>query len=125
MPQNQLVALVVQMRDHLPGVVELLRVEFVGVVVGGPGAVDQDDGCGQAKLAVAVDVLVDLRLVAVVVARLPGRERPVWRKLLAPGESREAVEDQRESRPLKQHEAKLVGTDLDADAVAFGHIEVE
>ena len=86
---------------------------------------DQDDGCGQAQRAVAVDILVDLLPVAVVVSRLPRREGPVWRKLLAPGESREPVEDERESRPLEQHEAKLVRTDLDADAVTFRDIEVE
>ena len=125
MPQHQLVALRVDVLHHRRRIVELLRVEFVIVIGRLPRRIDQDHARRQSQLAVLVDVFLHLRLVLVVVARLPRRKRPVRRQHRASGLRGKPLQNPGKLRPGKQHNAQLRRRHIDDDFVLVARVQVE
>src|SRR5262249_21244740 len=122
--ENELIPFFMHVRDHRPRV-ELFRIELIGVVVGGPWAIDQKHRSRQSELAVPVGVFVDFPRVAMIVARLPGSECPIWWKFLAAGGAGESLQDGGKLRTLEQHYPQAPAEKLDQNARRVRDIQVE
>ena len=91
--------------DHRGGVGELERVHLERVVVGGPGAVQNQHRRRQAELTIPLDVLVHGRHVGMPVAAFPRSKRPIGRNPGPADHSGKPLENDRELGAFDEHDA--------------------